>query len=403
MRYIQYQANNNDCGFVSLKMLLASVSKNKSYLYLKKGSKKANFTFRDLIKIASEHGLTLKAYKDEEKDLSFLVKYPGLLLLNDGLTYNNHLVMVFRLRHGKVYFNDPNVGEVAMREDEFLDKYTGHCLLIDSYDRHDFSMKAPNLVTFSSLIPTFFLQFLSIVFLLVGLSFVRKDEYVFIPLIFITLFSLAELVENWYYIKLLKHFDDTYLVDYMRYSKDRVNDYKEYTSMKLLAYSKNRNIFSSSAFAIATAIVLLINDAMNCFPILLIVCIAVIDYIVSTKIMDKENIAREESLIMNKKTPLNDLGDYLLILNHKTNKIGLNLSFKRCIITFVLLVVAVAMMLINHYVSTNYIIFTFAAYYFFYDQLVKIINAENTHVSYLKAKERFLEIITISKEKEFVV
>ena len=403
MNYLTYQANDHDCGFVSLKMLLATLSKNKSYLYLEKGEKKKGHTFADLIKIADEHGLTLKAYSDEEdKDLSFLLRGPALLLLDDHLTYNNHLVMVRRLKHGKVYFNDPNVGEVVMKEEEFLEKFTGKFLQVESCQIKPFQAKETKLVGFSNLIPSIIFQILSMVFLLVGLYFVQKDEYVFIPLVFLILFAISELVENWYFIKLLKHFDDEYLTDYMTYSKDRVNDYKKYVETKNLSFSKSRTLYTSCSFAISAVIILLLNDAMNCFPILLLLVLSIIDYIITSKLINQEKLANEESSIL-LKSKQEDLGDGLLTFNAKTNKIGFDLSAKRCLITFLMIFLAVVMMLINKIVSTNYIIFNFGAYYVLYEQFSRIISYENKQISYRKMKERFLEVISISKEKQSVL
>ena len=41
MTYFTYQGNDHDCGFACLKMLLATLNKNKSYLYLDKEGKRS--------------------------------------------------------------------------------------------------------------------------------------------------------------------------------------------------------------------------------------------------------------------------------------------------------------------------------------------------------------------------
>ncbi len=402
MKYVTYQANDHDCGFVALKMLLATLSKNKSYLYLPKDGKIRNFSFTDLIKIGKEHGLVLKAYEDEDKDVGFVTKSPALLLLNDNKTYNNHLVMVWKLRRGKVYFNDPSVGEVVMKEEEFLDLFTGKYLQVDSCQIEPYQAKEFKVTRYTQTIPILLINILSIVFLLTGLFFVKKDEYVFIPLIFLALFSISELVENWYYINLLKQFDIAYLEDYMHFSKDRVNDYKEYSKFKLLSFSKSRNIYTSITISVSILIVLIINDTVNVFPILLLMTLACIDFLITRKTFNKERISQEENSIMFR-TKADDLSQNLLAFNERTNKIAFNLSFKKCLITFLTLFMAFLMMIINHLVSSNYIIFNFAAYYFLYEQFGRILDYEPQRLEYLKAKERFVEVIALSKGKQNVL
>ena len=49
MTYVCYQGNDRDCGFASLRMMMANKSRNKSYLYLEKPQKKKDYTFYDII------------------------------------------------------------------------------------------------------------------------------------------------------------------------------------------------------------------------------------------------------------------------------------------------------------------------------------------------------------------
>ena len=62
MTYVCYQGNDHDCGFAALKMLLANKVHNKSYLYIKKPSKKKDYTFQDLIRIAKSYGFVLSSF-----------------------------------------------------------------------------------------------------------------------------------------------------------------------------------------------------------------------------------------------------------------------------------------------------------------------------------------------------
>ena len=52
MKYFIYQGNDHDCGFAALKMLLANLAKDKSYLYIPKPAKREYYTLEDLNDIA---------------------------------------------------------------------------------------------------------------------------------------------------------------------------------------------------------------------------------------------------------------------------------------------------------------------------------------------------------------
>ena len=111
MRYFIYQGNNNDCGFTSLKMLLASTHKNKHYLNLKKPeNKKGNFSIKDLIQIGKENGLILKAYQYEQKFELVEKDFSKFLAIINNENNNNHVVMVESFKDNKLTIYDPGVG-----------------------------------------------------------------------------------------------------------------------------------------------------------------------------------------------------------------------------------------------------------------------------------------------------
>lgn len=402
MNYISYQANDFDCGFVSLKMLLATLSKNKSYLYLEKEGKLKNFSFADLIAIAASHGLTLKGYEDEDKDLDFLSKSPALLLLDDGLTYNSHLVMVRKLKKEKVYFNDPLVGEVVMKEMEFLSLYTGKYLAVSDYQIQPFKAKDEPLVHPLSILPSFLLQVLCSASILMGLYFVKTDDFIFIPFAFLILFTVIEVIEKIYVLRLFKRFDENYLTLYMLNSSNHEQDFREYSSVKTLCISKVRNVFTSIVLSFSIIAVLIINDFNYLLPILLVMSLSVLDYLISSKMTDVNKFAREERFLFKKCNGL-ELGENLLALNERSNKLGINTSLLKSIMTFSLLLLSLAMMLQNKLVSTNYLIFTFGAFFILYTEMGRVLSYDSSNRLYQQKKERFLEKILISKRSQNMI
>ena len=54
-----YQGNNFDCGYASLKMLLANVHNDKNYLYLSNEKKDESYSLSDLVNIGKKYGVNL--------------------------------------------------------------------------------------------------------------------------------------------------------------------------------------------------------------------------------------------------------------------------------------------------------------------------------------------------------
>ena len=120
-KYFVFQGNDHDCGFTSLKILLALIFKNKKYLLLEKpNNKKKYYSYFDLGQIAIQQGVTLKMYEIEKKtQLLHNEKYP---LLVDLVTKEKevHLVVLRKLTKKYAYLTDPNLGYLKIKLEDFF-------------------------------------------------------------------------------------------------------------------------------------------------------------------------------------------------------------------------------------------------------------------------------------------
>ena len=114
MNYFIFQGNDHDCGFASLKMLMANFKHDKSYLYIKKLRRKDSLTVTDIIKEAGYYGLVLSSYGCDD-DYYDQLKTPSLTLIR-----NNHVVVVKKVSKKKITYLDPEFGKVTVKKDEFL-------------------------------------------------------------------------------------------------------------------------------------------------------------------------------------------------------------------------------------------------------------------------------------------
>jgi hypothetical protein len=85
MFYIS-QMKQDDCGFASLKMLLANIYKNEDYLYLKQTEEHGPYNYFELIDIEKDYGLILSGCKATQKEeFPEFDEYPFLI---SGFIFN---------------------------------------------------------------------------------------------------------------------------------------------------------------------------------------------------------------------------------------------------------------------------------------------------------------------------
>ncbi|MDD4154298.1 MAG: cysteine peptidase family C39 domain-containing protein, partial [Bacilli bacterium] len=131
MRYFAFQGNDYDCGFASVKMLLCHAHRSARFLQLAKPpNHRDRYSYRDLLDIAQQNGVTLVAYKlIDKEEISKLRKFPILLSLKNA---NNslHLVLLRKIRGQRVYYDDPRQGQSVMNYDDFINRWDGSFMQI---------------------------------------------------------------------------------------------------------------------------------------------------------------------------------------------------------------------------------------------------------------------------------
>lgn len=358
MSYFCYQGNDSDCGFASLKMMMAYYSHNKSYLYIKKGSKKKDYSFLDLKNIAKQYEFNIDAYIVTDKNLNEL-ETPFLAKIN-----NCHLVMVYKVNKNSVVVYDPKLGKTKYTVEKFKSIWSGECL-----ERCDNSIPKKMNIKKPILLPKK-VHYIEVIFiciiggvLLTGFYFIKEDSNFILVIGLLALFVIFELVENWYLIKNVKYFDNTYIPLYFFDEKDRdYSHYKEYVEFKQNYFKSNKSILAAFLVAIIVAVLLAINDPKNLLIFSIILLAKLLDKLLfKTK---QQNLEAEISKLEISAFKQNELTiDKLLKANTQADSYGLFISARKTIFTFLIAVLSILMMVFNHLISTNYVLFHFGAYY----------------------------------------
>lgn len=363
-----YQANDGDCGFASLKMLLSYYQKDKNYLYLKKqDEKKKNYSFSDLSSIANFEGVTLKSLKNVDLENQEITKKPFLAVIKNN-DYN-HMVFIKKTYRKHLLVYDPDSGIKLVSMEIFKKSFTGFVMIVDEISHKKCDNKKDNIVKSSKIIGLFIIQIISICVFFISLSSVAFQLKDTITIILFSFYIILELIYEFFLLKILKSFDENYLPLLSR-SENKgkglgiINDYKK--SM----FGKPFECFSSIIIVISIIVILLINGRIY-FAIffaagLVLTIVSILSYSKINKI--KNNSIKKENEIIN-----GNLNDIKPFLNSTYQIVSFSILNK---FLFIILGIgcSLTLMLLLKENSLNFVIFYLFIYVLGLEKLYSIIN-----------------------------
>lgn len=386
MNYFIFQGNDHDCGFTSLKMLMAHLKKDKSYLYLKKIRRKDTFSVNDIYKEAGMYGLLLSSYSCDD-DYYDQLQTPSLTLIR-----NNHVVMIKKVTPKKIIYLDPEVGEVKLKKDEFISIWCRIVIEIESIEcmgnmkktrrsilplRLRILESATSLLSAAILIGTFYL--------------LNNEQNAVFSILFLLLFITAQIIENIVIYKEINFFDFNYIEPYFsRRSNQNKLRYLEFIGFKQNYFSNSRNLLSSILVAFMITFLLCLNDFRNVFVLLALILIKILDnFIFQKPFEDKKNlITKYENLCFKNK---NQCADYAARANYLANQTVSQNSLKQIFYIALAFAFALLMMLVTGNSGCNYVIFHFGLYYVGFNSYSQLINGLSNRKEMLKMECRFFD------------
>lgn len=384
MDYFIYQSTENDCGFTCLKMLLADLNKDKKYLYLRKPKKSDCYTFYDIIELAKANNVVLKAYSYEQNDFKF-PKTPFLALINE-----KHLVFVKNITKRHVFVFDPDKGKIKYKKDEFLKMFSFKTLEIYEHIQTNCHDSIKNrILPIRFKITKIALTLLPFISIIVGLFFVKSDSFVFIPIIFLTLFALFELVEKWYIFKEINFFDYLYIDKYFS-KQNKFEDYQNYLSFKQKYFEFDNSFIASSVMSVVIIVIAIVNDPFYCFPILIILLVLIGKKALFAKKDNsiKEKICLEENNF--KKIPNYLNAESVGNAMESANNFAFRKAAFKVFMTFVIIILSFLLMIYTKNISVNYILFNFGIFYLLIEHFEILLSASDKRSEFDKEKVKFL-------------
>ena len=293
------QIQKDDCGFACLKMVLAFLNNDKNYLFLPQDESHGYYSYSELIEIAEKYGLTFQAIKSTNKEqLGNCPRFPlivAIRLKNDA----KHAVIVTKAKGKTVSYIDPRFGKAKMKLSDFISIWDGTALMIENHKKMKYPHPIVNPLKKRVHLGLSLIQLVSGLFAVAGVYCIQDTIPIYLPIIFLSLAIITELIMRVVTYKVMKQLDDYF------FSQERVPNkgFREYITRfenyKRLALSSPMNYIMTLIFTLALVGVILINDYRNILLVLvpIVLCLFRLFYIVPTLKKKKRELEEAEAAI----------------------------------------------------------------------------------------------------------
>ena len=317
MYFIQ-QRQKDDCGFACLKMILATLNKDKEYLFLPQKEDHGPYSYTDLTKLGREHGINFSALKVLEKEgLVSCTSFPFIATV-ETKTGHKHAVVVTKVKFKRVYFVDPKKGSTSLSLKKFIAVWDGTGLFVESYEKKPYHYGKSDQVKTSSKVILGLCQIISGVLAVVGVYFIKDDTQIWIPAVFFMGAIIMELVMRAITYSIMKKLDDYYFHE-DRVPKSGYRDYIErYENYKKLALSSPMRFIVILLFSLALFAIVLLNDKRNVMLVIIPILLAFLNALVIYPVLKERerDIAELEDELDSAKSG-SDLRDRMKVIHTK--------------------------------------------------------------------------------------
>ena len=395
------QTGPNDCAFTCLKILLANYHHDKNYLFLP--CKDGPYNFKEIKEIASEHHLKLTGIKVGSAGELYKSKdFPLIITLEKtkGVRHSVLLLGVTR-KYAKIF--DPEVGKMRIPIDNLFEWWNLAALVIDKEIEHekikcqrkftDFIDKKDKMI-----LPVW--QLLSGFSILLGVYFLNKESYFFIPVIFFSLFIIFEIMFRKGLVNALKRMDENFFSYQLSVEKEKYEEvYRAYEKYRYTSLTIIPNLIYTMLISIFIVSLLVMNGLVNLIYISLGLVIALVHTLLYKPYFREQSveIAKDEREIMAAKDEYTF--KYMIDKVHQSSyQVALRGNLFTCLEIAVLLMSAVTVMAMSGIVNIIYVVFYLCISIYLKDNFIKMFEYSSQSEEFDNLLAKLLRYTDINKK-----
>ncbi len=395
-KYFIYQCRENDCGFTALKMLLAKLSNNKAYLYLR-NEKDDKYSFLELKTIAKNYGVIIEGFNYIDKNTIFDEHVPFIANIN-LLNHSKHSVLVNKIGKHVVEIYDPDIGIYKLTKRKFLKIFDGNVLLVEDKNIIIMNYKhtARSFYKVGHLLTLTIIKVFTAILPFCAMFFITNEFNFILPVILMTIYVIFEIMSQKYIAHFIKKTSSKFSSAIYSENIDiRKKKMMDLTTVNTGIVAIISSICYCSITILIISYLLIINEFLTIGIILIICLISCFNCFFINPILDKtkNSIKVVENALfspeIDKMKFINLYGD----LNKKITRFVSKLHIIQGLITITIFLLSLLLGGISSNFTLNYVVFFFLLFIFLYQNLNKFFMIKNDIKTHQRAKSRLNDVL----------
>ena len=387
MSYFIRQIGEKDCAITSLKILLANIYKRKDFLFYPQASINEALSLKDVIKIAKNEGVSLSAYRlNNKEDIKGLKHKKCLIVIKRRNVL--HLVYLKNVKKRGVVILDPKIGKVFLKYSDFFDVWNGEVLEVIKVKGSLFTFKKERIIPLFKEILMIFLQIFTYSLFLCGLYFINSTVDFLVPLILFISFIFSLFIFNYLLINFMKKIDNNLFKGIYRSEGNLKDKYIKITKLKTLLFTSPLELISSILLIIFALVILGVNSYISLIIAFFVLFVQLLFKLICSSYLDykKKYIENCENNLFLSENEENALGNFKILNDEVYKFISLN-NLKKYILLLIIIITCLFLCSFEKEISLNYLLFHVFAFYYISTNFDKVLdfNKNNEELNYLKS------------------
>ena len=397
--YFISQVGRHDCAFACLKMLLANYHHDKNYLFLQ--CEDRPYSFKDIKEIAAQHHMDLSGIKiDGSLELERKSRFPFIVTL-EKKKGTRHSVLVLSMSRKYVKIYDPETGKRKIPMEIFLIQWDRKALVVNKekdYEKIKCDIQINDFIDKKDKFTIPCWQLISSISLAIGMYFIKADAYIFLPIIFLALFLIFEIMFRKNLISAMQRMDDNIFNYKIKVEKHQFYDfYSVMEKYRYVALTIIPNLLYTIIISIFVTLVLVMNSSINVVYIILSLIIALVHvyvYLPYQKNKNDEMVEQEYEI----KDVENEFQFRSVVdrVHGSAYKLGLFRNSLTYIEISVLLMSIITVMSLSHIVNIIYVVFYLCITVYLKDNFIRLLQYSGQSEEYDTQLAKLLHYMDLS-------
>lgn len=341
-------------------------------------------------------GIRTSGSKEIEKNKN----YPFIVTLEKRKGYK-HSVLVLKMSRKYVTIYDPETGKRKILSEIFYNQWDRKALVVNKepgYQKIKCDIQIDDFIDKKDKITIPIWQIISSISLAVGMYFINSNSYFFVPIIFLSLFIIFEIMFRKNLISAMQRMDDNIFDYQINAEKEQFYDfYKVMEKYRYVSLTIIPNLVYVVLISAFITMVLVMNSTINLIYIFLALLLAIVHVYIYLPYQKSKHdeIADKEIMIKDVQNQF----QFRAVVN-AAHESAYKLGIFRNSLTYVevaaLLMSIITVMALSHIVNITYVVFYLCISVYLKDNFIRLMQYSDQSVEYNNQLAKLLHYMDLS-------